>query len=90
MELWDPAARTVKTIIEQLPQENGATTGLFNYQLLSLNYHTELLFVGGAVNSIPIASIWKFSYPKFMWTKIGDLIYPNNQQTCFEVYGFSC
>ena len=54
------------------------------------NYHTELLFVGGAVDSIPIASIWKFSYPKFMWTKIGDLIYPNNQQTCFVVFGFSC
>ena len=93
MEIWDPFTGIIYYTSSALPQEigpKGAGT-LMNFQIVSLNQNTELLFVGGDYATKPVVdNVWKFRYLSEKWTNVGKLKYPIKLQTSFVVKNVIC
>ena len=94
MDIWNPSTVTVTNIMAQLPQEAGfvATQGLKLFGLLSVNYNTELIFVGGLIGPTPVrvATAWSFKYYKNSWTKLGTFSTDVSQHANFVVNNINC
>ncbi len=74
----------------RLPQEpTSSSAGLIHFSFLSINYNTELIFVGGYITN-PFSDVWKFVYNNNSWTKLGALSTPICQHNSFVVYNVSC
>lgn len=91
MEAWNPETGEVTTIASKLPQES-VSTGFGHFQLISLNYQTELVFIGGYNYGAKtqIADVWLFKYPINSWNKVGQLSASFIQHSSFLVSNLRC
>lgn len=91
MEIWNPSTGSVTLVLAQLPQEQSAPSGkgLQQFELLSMNYHTELIFIGGYVLG-PVADIFHYKYSTNTWTKYGNWSTPICQHKSFFVFNLGC
>ena len=91
MELWNPETGSVTQISAQMPQEAAlpTTNGLMQHRMMSINYNTELVIVGGFTTNA-IADVWRYKYSTNSWKKLGVLSTTITQHASFLVYNVSC
>jgi hypothetical protein len=84
MEIWNSFDGTVKTIINILPQEVGRGNSLDTNIMTSINENTELVISGGWASSF-ISEIWKYTYARNSWIKLGNLQTARNGHVAFLI-----
>ena len=89
MEFWNPSDGSVETIFNQLPPEEGASTGLRYSKIVPIKGGTELLLYGGNKGS-DHKGIWKYSVTENTWIRIGDTLVPRGGHVVLPVANVTC
>ncbi len=84
MEVWNSFDGTVKSIINVLPQEVGRDKSLDRNVMTSINDNTEVVIIGGYAAGFR-SEIWKYTYARNSWIKLGNLQTARNGHVAFLI-----
>ena len=85
MEVWNPADDSVKMLTSDFPKYASEFP-----QLISVNYHSELIFYESSASDGNPQGIWQYSTLTGNWTKIGDMLFSRGSFSVIPVDGVSC
>ncbi len=68
MEIWDPIAKTIELLWDEIPPEEGGTQGLQASEMVILNGGQEFLIYGGYQGSTQ-DGIWKYNGIDNTWKR---------------------
>jgi len=68
MELWNPKTGEVELLWDEIPPEEGGSTGLQYAEMLPVNDGSDFILYGGATPSYK-DDIWKYNVETNSWTK---------------------
>ncbi len=71
MEVWNPRAKSVDLVADEIPPEKGLINAIHRGQLLTIKGGTEFIFYGGGNWDLGIAhdGIWKYIVSENSWTR---------------------